>query len=407
MTETMRHRQLRWFSLLSAALGGALACAGEPVSGGAGGGGGGGQTTPPMSGQGGTGAAAGGTTGADPGCSDTVDNVPPSIVPPGGLPPDRVPMFVLLGFDDNAYLDGMTWTLDVLAARRNADGSPALATFFITAGFVSDFFRPVGGQSKEALIASWKRISSDGHEVANHTFSHGENLAGGDLATWQDEIGKTQDLFVETLGVERCKLWGFRTPFLGFSDSTFQALRGLGIRYDTSVEFGYDWWQPPGSMQGFSPGSVESGQNYYWPFTMDGPFPQGFYHKGISPIPGMWQFPVYTFNKISGQMASTVTGFDFNLWTKSQSEASFSYAEVLKQSLDQRLQGNRSPFAVGLHTDVYSEFNEDANTTWSNFSFEARRQALADFIDYALSKPEVRLVTYRQLIGWMRNPSPL
>jgi len=147
--------------------------------------------------------------------------------------------------------------------------------------------------------------------------------------------------------------------------------------------------------------------NYYWPFTMDGPFLPGFSNKGVMPVPGMWQFPVYTFNRIMEQMAATVTGFDFNLWTKNQSEAGFAFADVLKQSLDQRLAGNRSPFAVGLHTDVYSQHNQDANATWSNFSFEARRQALGDFIEYALTKPEVRLVTYRQLIGWMRRPTAL
>ena len=121
----------------------------------------------------------------------------------------------------------------------------------------------------------------------------------------------------------------------------------------------------------------------------------------------MWEFPVYTFNKITGDTAATVTGLDFNLWTKCQNETTFNFTEVLKQSLDQRLAGNRSPFAIGAHTDVYSQFNDSANMTWSNFDYQARRKALADFIDYALSKPQVRFVTYRQLIEWMRQPKPL
>ena len=41
-----------------------------------------------------------------------------------GLAPDRVPMFVVMGFDDNGYADGVNWVLDYLGAHHNADGSP-------------------------------------------------------------------------------------------------------------------------------------------------------------------------------------------------------------------------------------------------------------------------------------------
>jgi peptidoglycan/xylan/chitin deacetylase (PgdA/CDA1 family) len=393
----------------SAGSGGGGSGAGGSGAGGSGAGG----TGPGGSGAGGTGSGGSGTGGMpgaviDPPCSDRVDKVAPSINPPGGLMPAQVPMFVLLGFDDNAFADGINWTLDYLRNRKHADGTAARATFFITAGFASDYFNPAGGQTKEQVIDAWKRIKADGHEIGNHTWSHSMQLAGMDTAGWQNEITKTFDLLANTVGVERCKLGGFRTPFLSFTQSTFDAMKAAGVRYDTSIEFGYDWWQPAGSDKGYGPGTAESGKHYYWPFTLDAPLPGGFASRGVMPnMPGMWEFPVYTFNKISGDMASTVTGFDFNLWNKAQSEASFSYTEVLKQSLDQRLAGNRSPFAIGAHTDVYSQFNDSANMTWSNFDYQARRKALADFIDYALSKPEVRLVTYRQLIEWMRQPKPM
>jgi peptidoglycan/xylan/chitin deacetylase (PgdA/CDA1 family) len=382
---------------------------GNPGTGGSGnpGTGGSGNTGTGGSGNPGTGGSGMPGTVVDPPCSDRVDNVAPSLNPPGGLMPSRVPQFVLLGYDDNAYVDGIQWTLDILRDRKHPDGTAARATFFITAGFADEFFNNAGGQTKEQLVSIWKQIKADGHEIGSHTWSHSMQLAGMDQAGWQTEITKSFDLFVNVLGVERCKLWGFRTPFLNFSPATFQAMKAAGVRYDTSVEFGYDWFMPAGSDKGYGPGTAEAGKHYYWPFTMDSPFPGGFASKGVGPSPGMWQFPVYTFNKITGETASTVTGFDFNLWNKSQSEASFSYTEVLKQSLDQRMAGNRSPFAVGLHTDVYSQFNESANTTWNKFDYQARRKALSDFIDYALTKPDVRLVTYRQLIEWMRAPKPL
>jgi peptidoglycan/xylan/chitin deacetylase (PgdA/CDA1 family) len=388
--------------------GGRSGTGGDNVSGSGGSSGGGNSGSGGASvGSGGGGPLGGTGLIVDPPCSNQVDNVAPSIDPPGGLAASSVPMFVVLGFDDNGYADGINWVLDNLHSRKNADGTAARATFFISAGFASDFFNAAGGQSEGDLINSWKRIKTDGHEIANHTWSHGQTLMGADEATWQTEITKAHDLFVNTLGVEDCKLGGFRTPFLGFSQATFDAIKATGIRYDASVEFGYDWWQPAGSMVGWGPGTTESGKHYYWPFTMNQPFLNGFASKGVTNIPGVWEFPVYTFNKIAADMASTVTGFDFNLWTKCQSDSTFSFTDVLKQSLDQRLAGNRSPFTIGAHTDNYSQFNSSANTAWTLFNYQVRRKALADFIDYALSKPEVRLVTYRQLIAWMRQPTAL
>jgi hypothetical protein len=313
----------------------------------------------------------------------------------------------MLGYDDNAYADGINWTLDQLRGRKNADGTAALSTYFITGGFTTDFFNDAGGQTAAQVLASWKRIKAEGHEIGNHSWSHGESLASSDKSVWQNELQKANDLFVNQLGVEKCKLWGFRTPFLNFTQNTFDAIKATGLRYDVSIEFGYDWWMPAGSSNGWGPGTSESGKHYYWPFTLDNPLPSGFYGKGIQPVPGLWEIPVYTFNRVTGDTAATVTGLDFNLWTKCQTESSWNFTEVLKNTLDQRLAGNRSPFGLGAHTDIYSQFDADANMTWTNYPYAARRKALSDFIDYALTKKEVRFVTFRQLIAWMRKPTPL
>ena len=59
------------------------------------------------------------------------DNVAASAAPPFGLEPEEVPMLVALSFDDNAYSGlvgsggegGMSWALEMLAARNNLDGT--------------------------------------------------------------------------------------------------------------------------------------------------------------------------------------------------------------------------------------------------------------------------------------------
>jgi hypothetical protein len=67
------------------------------------------------------------------------------------------------------------------------------------------------------------------------------------------------------------------------------------------------------------------------------------------------------------------------------------FLAILKYTLDLRLEGNRAPFMVGGHTALYPAIDP------------GRRRAIEEFIDYALSKPEVRFVTPLQLIGWMRG----
>lgn len=361
------------------------------------------------SGTGGTGgspASGGGTIPSYP-CDNQVDNVAPSVNPPGGLTVDKAPMFIMLGIDDNGFADGINWVLDNLRNRKNPDGTAVRATFFVSAGFDSEFFNGNAHQTQADLLAAWKKMKSDGHEIGNHSWSHADTLQGADTATWTAELNKANDLFVNTLGIEKCQLWGFRTPFLAFSQSTFDAIKSVGFRYDASVEFGYDWWQPPGSDMGWGPGTAESGKHYYWPFTMNQPWPPGFANKGVNPIPGVWEIPVYTFNKVTGDTASTVTGLDYNLWNRVQTDSTTNFTDVLKTSLDQRLAGNRSPFALGMHSDIYSQYNATDDMAWPAFNYLERRKALLDFIEYAQTKPEVRFVTFRGLIEWMRNPKGL
>src|SRR5690606_22108425 len=79
-----------------------------------------------------------------------------------------------------------------------------------------------------------------------------------------------------------------------------------------------------------------------------------------------------------------MTGLDFNLWWDSHMTKEEALA-VLKYNLDQRLAGNRAPFLFGVHTDFYRE-------DWgSDETFERRREAIEEFLDYAMSIPEVRI----------------
>jgi hypothetical protein len=79
------------------------------------------------------------------------------------------------------------------------------------------------------------------------------------------------------------------------------------------------------------------------------------------------------------------------------------FLATVKYSLDQRLRGNRAPFMFGVHTDYYS-------SKWSaavSASLAERQAAISEFIDYATSKPMVRVTTAKNTLDWIRNPTPL
>jgi hypothetical protein len=424
----MRHRArvLLGFALLAAC----TKPGGTGAGGGAGGGGGGGTTDGADLAMGGGGGGGGTTMGGDmagggggsggmpTAClADHTDNVAASINPPAGLAANRVPQFVMFGFDDNAYADGMHWVVDAMfAGKKNADGSPARATFFLIGGAATTndggVFNPAGGQTEQDLIAAWKAAYDAGHEIGNHTWDHAD---GGDSRTpvdWQLEIKKSNDFIVSSLGIEQCQLVGWRFPYLHFNNDGFVAIQSDGLRYDTSVEFGYDWWQPPGFTMGFGSSSPEYGKHYWWPFTLDQGFDSSFAccSKGVQPHPGMWEFPVHAFTRpdpSSPGNVKTVTGLDYNLWqTKATVDTSVDFCATLKYSFDQRYNNNRSPFNVGCHSDIYSEHNSTVDNAWGTTA-AVRRAALQCFLDYVVTFPDARVVSFKNVVEWMRDPKPL
>ena len=75
---------------------------------------------------------------------------------------------------------------------------------------------------------------------------------------------------------------------------------------------------------------------------------------------------------------------------------------ILKYTLDLRLNGNRCPMTFGVHSDIYSK---DYNFPSNNVDLEERQMVLREFIDYALAKSEVRIVSMKKLLEWMRKPA--
>jgi hypothetical protein len=327
------------------------------------------------------------------------DFMKPSFRPPGGLSPAEVPQFIVIGIDDNRYVDGMEFVLDQLEARHNPagsgnprtyDGRPLRASFFFMSAALE-----TGGPE---LLAQWQRAVADGHEVGNHTATH-------EVADWVSEIDECNATLISQLGVDPKDIMGFRSPYLNYQQPTlvYPILQGEDhIKYDCTLRHDayYDY---------LTPGASTDFYMHIWPYTLDSGadvFTAG--NLGIGNYPGLWELPTYALPTSANrnglkQPAQNYTGFDSTAYGTLNISAE-AFENSMKWALDLRLENgdNRAPLLIGIHSDTYSTENVGYAQP-----LEARKAAIVHFLDYALSKPQVRFVSARQLLQWMCDPKPL
>ncbi|MBN1980830.1 MAG: hypothetical protein JW795_04825 [Chitinivibrionales bacterium] len=376
----------------------------------------------------------------------------------------EVPQFIALGFDDNSIsgaegsngTGGMTWAVDFLSKYTNPkgtnnaatyDNTPISATFFYNGCYSDTWFSESNWYTRRA----WRRAMDSGYEVGNHTFTHFPNHQGLKLS--KDGWLKEMDSCTKTLakpwnpggifhspppdsgmGADPKKIVGFRTPYLEYNENTLNAVKSFGFLYDCSIEEGL---QPD-----------QNGTNFLWPYTLDTGSPghetikkmeqenepdQSKWIKNfnIGNHPGLWELPVYAiivppdelcahyglnyslrqkikknvdwFDETSGK----ITGFDYNVWFGYTMGAfEMNAAEMLatlKYSLDQRLAGNRAPLLFGVHSQYYSS----KTPAGAPESVENRQKTIETFIKWALEKPQVRVVSYKQVMDWCKKPVSL
>jgi hypothetical protein len=204
---------------------------------------------------------------------------------------------------------------------------------------------------------------------------------------------------------------GFRAPFIEVSDNGMAAAARMGFGYDSSIEEG--------------PGLGPHRGEFVWPYILDLGIPAN--KPPIGRYPGFWEIPLGNFiAPPDGECArygvpaglraalktrqayfelenGEITGVDWNLWNE-YSTTPAEFIAILEYSLDCRLAGNRSPMTVGLHSELYT-IKADGKTDPA--LIRARRAAVEAFLAYALSKPEVRLISHRELLSWLQGPAPV
>ncbi|KAI7844646.1 hypothetical protein COHA_001736 [Chlorella ohadii] len=281
--------------------------------------------------------------------------------PPGGLKPSETPQFILWSFDDEINKESTDLVLKVSEQRRNPNGCKVPVTWFACTSVFCDF---------QCDFA--KKLHDAGHEIGVHTRTHAGLRFIYDRKTVEDEIlGSRTDALA--CGLPEGSVQGFRTPYLATSPTVREVLSKGGFRYDSSI-------------------GVKGGKDKLWPATLEKGMPYNCELGGGSEClpdesyPGFWEVPLYTTVEHENLMDyCTVEGDGSKV-------AGCSAFEVLKKSLDEAYDSNRGPVTVGTHKAYMrdSEFSAD----------------VGKFLDYALSKPDVWVVTHQQLLDWMEAPVP-
>lgn len=368
----------------------------------------------------------------------------PDTNPPGNLDPVQVPQFVIFGNDDLAYtgLDGeggLTNLIEMFSGKTNPagngndvtfDGKPIQFTMYGVSEYIANWAPESTGKNKQV----WRAAIEAGHEIGNHTRKHDNAIEDNyTVEDYIDEISHCEEWLTKPydednldssstgLGMNLEQILGFRSPFLAYNDNLFKVLSERNYRYDCSIEEGYETEDADGT-------------DYFWPYTLHNGSPA---NPKVDNYPGLWEIPVYPFHVppdnlceqygvepgFRDTMASVpdnlhdnekdyfnedtgrIRGADYDLWHDYKMTAA-QFLATLKYTLDLRLQWNRTPMTICVHTDFYHK-NPWGNSNFSDVSYEDRLKALSDFLEYANGKENVRIVTVQQMLAWLENPTPL
>ncbi|NTV24125.1 MAG: polysaccharide deacetylase family protein [Nanoarchaeota archaeon] len=77
-----------------------------------------------------------------------------------------------------------------------------------------------------------RQVAKEGHELANHTYSHPKNFSSLTKEQKEQEIAACEDIIYKHIGV---KTVGFRAPEWDIDDESIQILEKRGYLYDSSL----------------------------------------------------------------------------------------------------------------------------------------------------------------------------
>ena len=302
---------------------------------------------------------------------------------------DSIPQFVVLSFDGSKSVSMLDETLQ-FEKKMQTEGKSIHFTYFINAAYfltkeeagvyqaprqapgVSNigFSRTV--QEIPGRVSAFNVAFSTGNEIGSHTVGHFNGVTWSE-AEWKHEFDSFATLMAN-IGVNNPSVHieaplfltaveGFRAPNLGANESLYMALGAMHFTYDTS----------------------EVGRDGVWP------------HKDLN---GIWHIPlgvVYL-----GPSKKPIVAMDYSIWQHQQLERGTvvkgdaawnqDYTEVedaYMNYFDTTYNKSRAPIVIGGH---FTKWNDGVY-------FEAMKA----FAENVCGKPNVRCVTYKELVAYLNT----
>ncbi|XP_022911775.2 chitin deacetylase 7-like [Onthophagus taurus] len=278
---------------------------------------------------------------------------------PNGLDVNSIPQLVLLTFDDAVNTVNFKYYEEAFFNRKNPDGCSIGATYYISHEYTD--------------YSKVQELHARGHEIALHSISHETMTTYWDdlsLDGYKDEFGGERTLIAKFADIPEEDIKGLRVPFLQLpGDTSFQAIKDLGLKYDSSWPT-LRYQDPP-----------------LFPYTLDYLSNQDC-PVGKCPtvsLPGVWVQPMVDW-----------TGSDGNVCAMVDSCATPDNApellELMKSNFQRHYTSNKAPFGFYIHAAWF-----DKNPV----NFEAYKQ----FLDYLGTLNDVYIVTVQRGIEWVQNPT--
>ena len=309
-------------------------------------------------------------------------------------PVARPPQFVILAFDGSKSIGMWQETRD-FAKRMTAAGKPLKFTYFINAAYYlgndnrQAYVAPRLGAGKSAIGFGDKVVDvvsrgdqtnlafQEGNEIANHAAGHFDGSTWNSTE-WNSEFSQFYNIMLNFLSFNHTppshsfpngwsfdfkkEVIGFRAPQLGNDSAMFGELPKFGIAYDTSLTASTNYW-PAKNAQ------------------------------------GVWNFPLSSI-QVAGTARKTLS-MDYNFFyvqsaAKEDAANAKNYEEQMYQSylnyFEGNYNGNRAPLNIGHHFAL-----------WNNGAYWKAEQRFAQAV---CGLPEVKCVTYRDLMAFMNQTSP-
>ena len=181
-------------------------------------------------------------------------------------------------------------------------------------------------------------------------------------------------------GIPRGKITGVRFPLLNYSVDSLNMLADMGFTYDSSL--------------------AASPNEKFWPYTLDNGAATDC--GGILSVcgkslkaKGLWEVPMYTIEGADGIHLMD----PYNDPSLASPNSPATVLNDYKTTFDRHIKNGNAPFGVYLHPVWFGPAIPPSIPDGT-----AKGKAISDFLDYAMSQPNVWMITPSQLVAYMKNP---